>query len=77
MGFWRRLWGEEDEEKKKFERARGQRIRDSECWHSEMRWIWGVWIELKNRYEKRWNVWYERRAGRSEGDVDGIWDVMV
>ena len=31
-----------------------------------MRWIWGLWIELKNRYGKRCNVCFERRVGRSE-----------
>ena len=53
--FWkllRRLWRRKDEEKRKFEGARSQWICESECWDSEMRWIWRVWIELKNRYGK-------------------------
>ena len=34
-----------------------------------MRWIWGVWIELKNRHGKRCNVCYEQGVRRSNGDV--------
>ena len=40
----------------KCERARWLWIWESECWDSEMRWIWRDWIELKNRYGKWCNV---------------------
>ena len=48
-GFWE-FWNiegdceREDEEKKKYERARSQWICESECWDAEIRWIWGIWM---------------------------------
>ena len=41
-------------------KARGLWIWEGKCWDSEIRWIWSVWIELKNRCGKRCNVCYER-----------------
>ena len=48
--------GGEDEEEEKYERGRGQWIWESGCWDSEVRWIWGDRIELKNRRGKRCTV---------------------
>ena len=44
FGILKEIVGEEDEEKKKFERARSQWICESECWDAEVRWIWGIWM---------------------------------
>ena len=44
FGILKEIVGEEDEEKKKFERARSQWICESECWDAEIRWIWGIWM---------------------------------
>ena len=44
FGILKEIVSEEDEEKKKFERARSQWICESECWDTEIRWIWGTWM---------------------------------